>query len=106
MLADQGVRLSDWKLREESAGDSRQAGGEWSRQSGDPADGGRPDAGQQHTGADAMNQQPGYGQGGSRSRSSQPAERWAAGTAPLEGPRQPSVGPAAAGSGRRLDLYA
>jgi flagellar hook-length control protein FliK len=107
MLADQGVRLSDWRLREESASDSRPAnGGEASRQSGHPGDGTRSDPGQQRAGADAAaHQGSGYGHGEARGRGPQPAHRWTQG-GPLTAAPQPAIGPGAAGSDRRLDLYA
>ena len=108
MLADQGVRLSDWRLREEAAADSRQpAGGEAGRPFGSSADGSRADAGPHRQGADGTgNPASGSAGGEARSRASLPADRWGPPAPPIATRSPPSVGPGDTGSSRRLDLYA
>ena len=107
MLADQGVRLSDWRLKETSADAQQLAGGDAAGQQGDRADGSRADGGSSRPFADtAGNPAPGFDGGDSRSRAQAPANRWGAMAAPLAGAAPPGVGPHAAASERRLDLYA
>ena len=108
MLADQGVRLSDWRLREEAAGDSRQpGGGEAGRQFGSSADGSRADAGPHRQGAEGMGSPASGPAGGDpRGRTPLPPDRWGTLAPPIATRSPPPVGPSGTGSSRRLDLYA
>jgi flagellar hook-length control protein FliK len=117
MLADQGVRLADWRLREESSGDSRQAfGGESNSRHGEQADGSRADSGRADGGrsdsgpqvpADADRRSSANGEHDGRGH--HPLDRWATAGGPPAAATTPVIGSrggGAAGPDRRLDLYA
>ena len=108
MLADQGVRLTDWRLGDERTAESQQStGSDAGRRHGEQADGNRPESSLQRQSTEGTgNPAQGSATSGGRPARGLSGERWESATAPVVGGPAPPDGQRSASANRRLDLYA